>query len=263
MYESRLKLLVYSIDRDGRTGWHNNLTGKRKEHSRYNSAAHLPYMKKEFDLDTMLQRIEQAVATYPKAAMFELYERGYNSLFEQLVSCIISIRTLDETTIPVSLRLFEAARTPEALLALSPERLEALLYGATFPGQKAGTMLGIARTAVEVYGGQLPADFKKLTDLKGVGPKCANLALGVATGQAAISVDIHVHRVVNRWGFIKTAQPEQTMVALEQAVPHDKWIDINRLLMPFGKHICTGRMPHCSTCPVLEYCQQVGVTSHR
>jgi endonuclease-3 len=85
----------------------------------------------------------------------------------------------------------------------------------------------------------------------------------VATEQAAISVDIHVHRVVNRWGFVQTMQPEQTMLALEEKVDKEKWIDINRLLMPFGKHICTGRAPHCSTCPVLEYCQQVGVTTHR
>ncbi|HVG41761.1 MAG TPA: endonuclease III, partial [Chitinophagaceae bacterium] len=189
--------------------------------------------------------------------------RGYNTLFEQLISCIISIRTLDETTIPLSLHLFEKARTPEELLKLSPKELEGLLYGATFPGQKAYTMLGIAKAAVEDYGGNLPADFEKLTALKGVGPKCANLALGVATGQAAISVDVHVHRVVNRWGFIHTAQPEQTMVALQEKVTKEKWIDINRLLMPFGKHICTGRLPYCSTCPVLEYCRQVGVTNHR
>jgi endonuclease-3 len=220
-------------------------------------------MKLPFNLPVMLKRIGKAVDSYPKAAMFELYERGYNTLFEQLISCIISIRTLDESTIPLSLRLFQKARTPKELLKLTPKELEEILYGATFPGQKAYTMLGIAKAAVEEYGGQLPADFEKLTALKGVGPKCANLALGVATGQAAISVDVHVHRVVNRWGFIQTAQPEQTMIALQEKVSKQKWIDINRLLMPFGKHICTGRMPHCSTCPVLEYCRQVGVTAHR
>ena len=220
-------------------------------------------MKRPFDLTAVLKKIEKAVAQYPKAAMFELYERGYTTLFEQLISCIISIRTLDETTIPVSLRLFEKARTPEALLKLSPAELENLLYGCTFPGQKAYTMLGIAKAAVEKYEGTLPADFESLTALKGVGPKCANLALGVSGGLPAISVDIHVHRVVNRWGFVQTKTPEQTMAALEEKVPKRKWIDINRLLMPFGKHICTGPLPHCSTCPVLEFCQQIGVTKHR
>ena len=220
-------------------------------------------MKKAFNLSDVLERIEKAVAPYPKAAMFELYERGFSSLFEQLISCIISIRTLDETTIPVSLRLFAEARTPQQILDLPAGKLEQLLFGTSFPGQKAATMTGIARAAIDQYGGELPADFLKLTGLKGVGPKCANLALGVATGFAAISVDIHVHRVVNRWGIIETSQPEKTMLALEKNIPHDKWIDINRFLMPFGKHICTGRLPHCSTCPVLEYCKQVGVTTHR
>lgn len=220
-------------------------------------------MKLRFDLTLVLKRIEAAVRPYPKAAMFEMHARGYNSLFEQLISCIISIRTLDETTIPVSERLFAVARTPEKILKLSPERLQKLIHGCTFAEQKAHTILGVAKSAMEHYQGKLPADFGLLTALKGVGPKCANLALGVASGKAAISVDVHVHRVVNRWGIIQTAQPTQTMLALEQKVPPERWTDVNRLLMPFGKHICTSRLPHCSTCPVLQYCLQVGVTSHR
>jgi len=220
-------------------------------------------MKRPFDFETVLNRIEKAIAAYPKAAMFELYERGYNTLFEQLISCLISVRTLDETTVPVSLKLFAEARTPEAMLLLPHEKLVQLLFGSTFPSQKADTILGISKVAVEQYRGNLPATFEGLTALKGVGPKCANLALGVATKLPAISVDIHVHRVVNRWGIAKTTQPEQTMVFLQKTIAQEKWIDLNRLLMPFGKHICTGVLPHCSTCPVLEYCQQIGVTKHR
>lgn len=220
-------------------------------------------MKKPFDIADMLKRIEKAVKGYPKAAMFELHEKGYTSLFEQLLSCIISIRTLDETTIPISEKLFAKVRTPKELLKLSPETLEELLHGSQYPGQKAYTMLGIAKAAVEEFGGELPADYEKLTSLKGVGPKCAKLALGVASGHPGISVDVHVHRVVNRWGLIETKTPEKTMEALEELVPKKKWIDVNRLLMPFGKHICVLHSPFCSTCPVLEYCRQVGVTKHR
>jgi len=102
-----------------------------------------------------------------------------------------------------------------------------------------------------------------LTSFKGVGPKCANLTMGVVCGAERISVDIHVHRVTNRWGYVATASPEATMRALEQKLPREYWIEINRLLVPFGKHICTGVRPRCSTCPVLEYCRQVGVTTHR
>ncbi|MFC5411724.1 endonuclease III domain-containing protein [Larkinella bovis] len=220
-------------------------------------------MKPAFDLTLVLRRIEEAIRPFPKAAMFDLFERGYNTVFEQLIACIISIRTLDETTIPVSLRLFEVARTPEQLLQLDPVSLAKLLHGTQYPEQKAYTMLGIAKRAMEEFDGQIPADFGTLTSFKGVGPKCANLALGVATGQAAISVDIHVHRVTNRWGLVQTRQPEETLKVLETRVPVSHWIDINRLLMPFGKHICTGRLPHCSTCPVLAYCEQVGVTEFR
>ena len=220
-------------------------------------------MKKPFDIPDMLKRLEKAVKPFPKAAMFELKEKGYASLFEQLVSCIISIRTLDETTIPLSEALFAKARTPKEMLKLSPKELEDLLYGSQYPGQKAYTVLGIAQAAVEEFGGELPADYEKLTALKGVGPKCAKLALGVAAGHAGISVDVHVHRVINRWGLVETKTPEKTMEALEEAVPKKKWIDVNRLLMPFGKHICVLHSPYCSTCPVLEYCRQVGVTKHR
>lgn len=220
-------------------------------------------MKKAFDLEEMLQRIEQAIQPFPKAAMFELYERGFTSLFEQLISCIISIRTLDETTIPVAEKLFAVARTPEDLVKLSPTHLEALLFGTQYPGQKAHTMLGIAKAAMEEFGGSLPANYEKLIALKGVGPKCANLALGVAAAQPGISVDVHVHRVVNRWGLVQTKTPEATMKVLEGRVPEKNWIDINRLLMPFGKHICVLHSPFCSTCPVLPYCRQVGVAKHR
>ncbi len=220
-------------------------------------------MKADFDLTTALNRVEEAIRPYPKAAMFALADRGFGTVFEQLISCIISIRTLDETTLPVSERLFAIARTPAEIAELSPDELIPLLYGTSYPAQKAETILGIAHRIMDEYGGQTPDTFDALTDFKGVGPKCANLALGVATGQAAISVDVHVHRVVNRWGYVRTKEPEQTLAELERLVPKTQWIDMNRLLMPFGKHICTGSRPHCSTCPVLAWCEQVGVTGAR
>jgi endonuclease-3 len=220
-------------------------------------------MNKNFDVNDVLNRIEGLMVQYPKAAMFQLYEQGYTSMFEQLLSCVISIRTLDEVSIPVSQRLFAKVRTPQELLKLSPQELEGLLYGSSYNGQKAYTMLGIAQIVINQYNGQLPADYKLLTDLKGVGPKCANLVLGIAAKQPAISVDSHVHRVVNRWGYIETTTPEKTLLALEKVVPQERWIDINKLLMPFGKYHCTAHLPKCSTCPVMEYCEQLGVEKHR
>jgi endonuclease-3 len=219
--------------------------------------------KKPFDVDEMFGRIETAIAPFKKAAMFELREQGYRSVFEQLVACIISIRTLDEVSAPTARRLFEVARTPAAVAKLGERRVDELIHAATFHEPKSRTILEIAKRTVEEFGGELPCDADVLTSFRGVGPKCAHLALGVACGEAFISVDIHVHRVTNRWGYVAASTPEKTLVELEGKLPKQHWIDINRLLVPFGKHICTGKLPKCSTCPVLEYCRQVGVTSHR
>lgn len=192
-----------------------------------------------------------------------MHEMGYQSLFEQLVACIISIRTLDETTVPVALRLFSLARTPEQLQQLDANQIADALFGATFPGQKAQTLLAVAAHALQQPNGALPPTSEGLTAIKGVGPKCANLALGITGLVPAIGVDIHVHRITNRWGYVHSKTPEQTLKILEVQLPPKHWIDINRLLVPFGKHICTGSLPHCSTCPVLEFCSQVGVIRHR
>jgi endonuclease-3 len=211
----------------------------------------------------MLRRIDEAVRPFPKAAMFELAQRGYDSPFEQLVACIISIRTLDEVSLPTAIALLEAARTPEAMSTLSTEEIDRLIHASTFHEAKARQIHEIATRTLSEYGGELPCDADVLTSFHGVGPKCAHLALGIACGQSQISVDIHVHRVTNRWGIVSTPTPERTMEALETVLPKRYWIEINRLLVPFGKHICTGKLPKCSECPVLEYCRQVGVEKHR
>lgn len=220
-------------------------------------------MKKPFQPDEAFARIESAIEPYPKAALFELAEGGFNSVFEQLVACIISIRTYDETMLPTAKRLFAVARTPQQMSELSPVEIDAMISSCTFHEPKAKQIHDIARIGVEEHGGQLPCSQEVLLSLRGVGPKCANLVLGIACGEPFIGVDIHVHRVTNRWGYIAEKTPEKTMAALQQRLPREYWIDINRLLVPFGKHICTGNMPKCSTCPVLEMCQQVGVEKHR
>jgi endonuclease-3 len=219
--------------------------------------------KRPFDIDVALARIEEAVRPFPKAAMFELAERGYHGLFQQLVACIISIRTRDEESLPISIRLFEAAATAAEVAALTPTQIDALIQPSTFHERKAEQIHAIASATVAEFGGELPCDEAVLRAFAGVGPKCANLALGIACGEPHISVDVHVDRVTNRWGYVHATTPEQTMIALEKKLPQRDWVTINRLLVPFGKHICTGIRPKCSTCPVLDMCQQVGVTSHR
>ena len=219
--------------------------------------------KKPFDIGTVIRRIRKAVKPYPKAALFELAEDGFTTTFEQLVACIISIRTYDEVTLPVARKLFERARTAAEMVKLTYEELDALISPSTFHERKASQILAIARRVLDEYGGEIPCDPEILMSFSGVGPKCAHLVLGIACGEPFISVDVHVHRVTNRWGYVKTSTPEKTMLALAEKLPRRYWIEINRLLVPFGKHICTGNLPHCSTCPVLDMCQQVGVKAHR
>jgi len=219
--------------------------------------------KHAFDIDVAMRRIETAVQPFPKAAMFQLFEEGFTSALEQLVACIISIRTFDEATIPIARRLFARARTAQTLGKLAPKEIDALIHPSTFHERKAHQIHAIAVRSAEEFGGELPCDAEVLQTFAGVGPKCAHLVMGVACQEPFISVDIHVHRVTNRWGYVQANTPEKTTVALEQTLPRRYWIEINRLLVPFGKHICTGRLPHCSTCPVLDMCRQVGVTEHR
>jgi endonuclease III len=220
--------------------------------------------KKPFDIDEVMRRVREAVRDYPKAVLFELSDRGFGSPFQLLVACVITIRTLEEVSLPTSLKLFEAAATPKQVANLSEERIDDLIHACTFHRPKSRTIHTIAREAVHTFGGELPCDFDALTSLAGVGPKCANLVLGIACHKpTGIPVDIHVHRVTNRWGYIAAPTPEKTMAELQQVLPRKYWIDINKLMVPFGKHVCTGKSPRCSTCPVLEYCRQVGVTSHR
>lgn len=219
--------------------------------------------KRPIDIDLMMERIREAVKPYPKAAMFELRDDGYATPFEQLVACILSIRTRDEVSVVAARRLFEVARTPDAIAALSPDEIDARIPDVTFHERKAVQIREIAISVRDDHGGELPCDPEVMQSFGGVGPKCANLALGIACDQQRISVDIHVHRVTNRWGYVATKTPEQTMVALEQVLPERYWVEINERLVPFGKHICTGTRPRCSTCPVLDMCRQVGITSHR
>jgi endonuclease III len=219
--------------------------------------------KQPFEIATALRRIRTAVRPYPKAALFELADEGHDSVFEILVACIISIRTRDETTLPVSRQLFARARTPAEMAALTPKEIDTLLHACTFHEAKAPQIHTIARRAVAEYGGTLPCDPAVLLSFHGVGPKCANLVLGIACDMPFIGVDVHVHRVTNRWGYVQTKSAEKTMHALTEKLPRRYWVEINKLLVPFGKHICTGVSPKCSTCPVLAMCQQVGVTTHR
>jgi len=219
--------------------------------------------KEPFDIDEAFRRLRRAVADLPKAAMFDLRDQGYASPFEQLVGALISARTRDETTVKVCLRLFAVGRTPEQMAALSQAELTRLLAGCSFADVKARDILALSRRIIQDWGGVVPESLEALTSLRGVGPKIAALTLAVGFNRPAIAVDIHVHRIVNRWGYVSTPTPEKTMLALAKVLPRRYWIEINERLVPFGKFICTGVRPRCSTCLLLSMCRQVGVSDHR
>jgi endonuclease-3 len=219
--------------------------------------------KKPFNIEEAVPLLREAVAPYPKAALFELYAEGHTSVFEILIACLVSVRTRDETTLPAARRLFAAAPAPAAVAALPEDEIDRLIDPCTFHEAKARTIRTIARRTVDEFAGELPGDPAVLQTFHGVGPKCANLAAGIARGLPVIGVDVHVHRVTNRWGDVRAATPEKTMAALNDALPTAYRVEINALLVPFGKHVCTGLRPKCSTCPLLSMCRQVGVTAHR
>lgn len=216
-----------------------------------------------FPLQKALLLVEESIEGFNKAALFELAESGYDSTFQQVVACMISVRTFDEVTIPLARRLLDRAPSPKAMQKLSEDEIYSMIAASTFARTKARNILDIAKTAVKEYDGVLPCDEDVLLSLPGIGPKCANLVMGIACGTSKIGVDIHVHRVTNRWGYVHATSPEGTLRALEAKLPAKNWIDLNRLLVPFGKHICTGKRPKCSQCPLNRICPQIGVTEHR
>ncbi|MEA3058790.1 MAG: endonuclease [Sphingomonadales bacterium] len=210
-----------------------------------------------------MDRIRVAVRPFPRAMLFQLFDDGHTSPFEMLVACLISVRTRDETSLVMAQALFARARTPAQMAELDINEIDALINKSAFHLTKAEQINTMARLILEEHDGTLPCSFDLMTSYPGIGPKCANLALAIACNQPKIGVDIHVHRITNRWGLVQTPTPEATLHVLEQVLSQKYWVEINALLVPFGKHICTPVSPKCSTCPLRDMCEQRGVTSSR
>ena len=219
--------------------------------------------KEAFDIHEVFRRLRLVCASLPPGAQFALRDQGYSTPFEQLLAALISVRTRDETTLRVAPALFALARTPEQILGLSDDDLERVLAPATFAGAKARQIHAMAALLLERFGGEVPANAGQLRALPGVGPKVANLVLGAAFGAPPNSVAIHLHRVTNRWGYVRASTPGKTEEALRGLLPRAYWVEINERLVPFGKAICTGTRPRCSGCVLLTQCRQVGVREHR
>ncbi len=214
------------------------------------------------NIDTVVSRIREQMRDLPDPSV-TLVGKRWKSPFLVLISCIMSLRTKDETTLPASERLFAIAETPQEMIRLTPRQIEKAIYPVGFYKTKARTILGICRDILEKYGGKVPDDIDTLMQMKGVGRKTANLVLTEGFGIPAMCVDTHVHRISNRFGYVTTKNPEETEAALRKKLPKKHWIDYNALLVTWGQNVCKPVSPLCSACSVNKQCARVGVTVSR
>jgi endonuclease-3 len=187
----------------------------------------------------------------------------YGSPFRVLISCILSLRTQDSTTAQASQRLFALADSPQSMLKLTAKKIAKTIYPVGFYRTKAKVIREICAVLIRHYAGRVPDDIDELLKLKGVGRKTANLVVTLGYRKPGICVDTHVHRISNRWGYVRTKKPEETEFALRDKLPKLYWIEYNDLLVSFGQHLCRPISPLCSQCPVDKYCDKVGVTLSR
>lgn len=183
----------------------------------------------------------------------------FNDPYLVLISCILSLRTNDRTTYPATLRMLELAKTPKEMKKVNVNDLAKAIYPVGFYENKAKQIIELSRQIDEELGGKVPDEIEDLIKFNGVGRKTANLVLARGFNKPAICVDVHVHRIFNRIGYVKTKSPEETEFALRKKLPKKYWIDINTLMVTHGQNVCKPQKPNCSECPISNYCQKVGV----
>ena len=183
--------------------------------------------------------------------------------FKVLVSCLLSLRTRDESTKPASERLFDLADTPQKILQLKTNQIEKAIYPVAFFRKKTLSLYTICKALIDHHQGNVPKTLDQLLNLKGVGRKTANLTIVLGHGKLGICVDTHVHRISNRWGYVRTKSPDATEMILRRKLPKRYWMEYNDLLVSLGQNICKPQSPHCSQCCIIDYCRQVGVNKSR
>ncbi len=183
--------------------------------------------------------------------------------FTVLIGCVLSLRTKDATTEGACERLFKAAPTPQSLLKIPIPKLEKLIYPVGFYHTKAKAIKKICAILINRYDSRVPDEIDELVKLPGVGRKTANLVVTLGYNKPGICVDIHVHRISNRLGYVKTKTPDKTETALREKLPQEYWIEYNDLLVSYGQNLCAPVSPFCSRCKIKKYCSRVGVTTSR
>ena len=206
------------------------------------------------NIDKILELLE---TEKDKESQFVSYMDKNKDPFKTLISCILSLRTKDETTYGATLRLFSLGSTPNDFLKLSEEEIQKAIYPVGFYRNKAKVILGICQDLLANYKGLVPDDIDELLKLKGVGRKTANLVVSKGYDKPAICVDTHVHRISNRLGYVKTKTPDKTEMALREKLPIKYWLKINDLLVTHGQNTCKPIGPKCNVCIIEPYCNKI------
>ena len=206
-----------------------------------------------FNIDIVVEKLK--TANQPRSEFVELMEQ-FNDPYLMLIGCILSLRTNDKTTYPATLRMLELAKTPEQMAKISPEILAKAIYPVGFYENKAKQIVELSRQIVEELDGKVPDEIEELIKFNGVGRKTANLVLAKGFNKPAICVDVHVHRIFNRLGYIKTKTPEETEFALREKLPLKYWLDINTLMVTHGQNVCKPQRPNCAECPISKWCER-------
>ena len=183
--------------------------------------------------------------------------------FPILISCLLSLRTQDKTTAQASQRLFSLAKTPESMVKLSVKLIEQAIYPVGFYRTKARRIKWLCQDLIVRFDRKVPDSLDQLLTLKGVGRKTANLVITLGFGKPGICVDTHVHRISNRWGYVKTRRPDETERVLRSTLPKKYWNIFNDLLVPYGQNLCRPISPFCSICRIGPFCDRVGVEKSR
>jgi len=210
----------------------------------------------------VIARLQREAPRWRPTAIGRLAERSRDP-FRVLIACLLSLRTKDETTGPASERLFALADSPAKMLRLTPKQIERAIFPVGFYRTKARVVLGVSRDLIERFDGEVPASIDALLTLKGVGRKTANIVITLAFRKMGIAVDIHVHRISNRMGYVRSRVPDETEMKLRKKLPRRYWIIWNDLLVAYGQNLCKPISPFCSRCRIAEYCRRVGVKTSR
>jgi endonuclease-3 len=212
-------------------------------------------------VDAIMKRIGAGIRALALPAIEKISEEQAGTAFHVLIATLLSAQTRDPVTLEASTRLFAKAATPEVMATLSEAQIEKLIYPVSFYRNKAVHVRATCRKLLDEFGGVVPSTMAELLTLPGVGRKTANLVRIVAHKRPdSICVDTHVHRIANRFGWVRTRMPEQTERALYEVTAKKWWSRINLYLVTWGQHICKPVYPLCPRCPVLGLCPRIGVT---